>query len=358
MPAAVDASDVDFSDRLTSKRKSYKTSTRRYRVLKDGTEELGDLSDEDDAGNLARKIARLKREIEEAREEYGKQKAAADQPKEEEVSEDEIESLSQVLDEMSRLDRPLASRTLPAPPPVSLGGAAAPGPGESTGHTIPSAASFEQAHVLAKAADFDSRLLVLEQALGVGSSAMHEFDSNGLPRALIPLLEHLHKQVSTLSEASVPSLDSISRRVRALTQEAESLEKARRNAKAAHEALASTGAAPPSETANPDDSEQTSKINALYGTLPTIENLAPLLPPLLDRLRSLRMLHADAATASETLASLERKQAEMAGEIQQWREGLEKMEGAVREGDATMTKNVDVISGWVKDLEERMAKLS
>ncbi len=358
MPAAVDASDVDFSDRLTSKRKSYKTSTRRYRVLKDGTEELGDLSDEDDAGNLARKIARLKREIEEAREEYGKQKAAAGQPKEEEISEDEIESLSQVLDEMSRLDRPLASRTLPAPPPVSLGGAAAAGPEESTGYTIPSAPSYEQAHVLAKAADFDSRLLVLEQALGVGSSSMHEFDSNGLPRALIPLLEHLHKQVATLSEASVPSLDSISRRVRALTQEAEGLEKARRNAKAAHEALASTGAASPTEAANPYDSEQTSKINALYGTLPTIENLAPLLPPLLDRLRSLRMLHADAATASETLASLEKKQAEMSGEIQQWREGLEKLEGAVREGDATMTKNVDVISGWVKDLEERMAKLS
>ncbi len=358
MPAAVDASDVDFSDRLTSKRKSYKTSTRRYRVLKDGTEELGDLSDEDDAGNLARKIARLKREIEEAKEEYGKQKAAADQTKEEEVSEDEIESLSQVLDELSRLDRPLASRTLPPPPPIGLGGAAAAGPEQSASHTIPSAPSFEQAHVLAKAADFDSRLLVLEQALGVGSSSMHEFDSNGLPRALIPLLEQMHKQVTTLSEASVPSLDSISRRVRALTQEAEGLEKARRNAKAAHEALASTGAAPPDEVANAYDSEQMSKINALYGTLPTIENLAPLLPPLLDRLRSLRMLHADAATASETLASLEKKQAEMSGEIQQWREGLEKLEGAVREGDATMTKNVDVISGWVKDLEERMAKLS
>ncbi|KAG7293322.1 hypothetical protein NEMBOFW57_003368 [Staphylotrichum longicolle] len=358
MPATVDASDVDFSDRLTSKRRSYKTSTRRRRILEDGTEELGNLSDEDDAGNLVRKIARLKREVEEAKAEYGKQKVAAENPEGEEVAEDDIESLSRALDEMSRLDESLARRTLVLPPPASLGDKATGESREPAAPTMASAPSYEQTYALSKAADFDSRLLVLEKALGVGSSAMPEFDSNGLPRAIIPLLEQLHKQVSTLSEASVPSLDGISRRVRALTQEAENLEKARRNAKAANDALASTGAAPAPEAAGTLDSEQTSKINALYGTLPTIENLAPLLPPLLDRLRSLRMIHADAASASETLERLEKKQADMASEIQQWREGLEKVESAVRAGDATMVKNVDVMSGWVKDLEERMAKLS
>jgi nuclear migration protein JNM1 len=357
MPATVDATDVDFSDRLVSKRKSYKTSTRRHRILEDGTEEIGDLSDEDDAGNLARKIARLKREIEEAKEEYGKQKAVSSQPQDQEVSDGEFESLSKVLDEISGLDHSLASRLIPAPPLARLEEKAPGEPADGISYTITYAPSYEQTHALAKAADFDRRLVILEKALGVGSADMPEFGSNGLPRAIIPLLEHLHKQISTLSAASVPSLDSISRRVRALTQEAENLEKARRNAKSAHEALVAAGAAPTPE-ASPEDSEQTAKINALYGTLPTIENLTPLLPPLLDRLRSLRMIHADAATAAETLARLEKKQAEMAGEIQQWREGLEKVEAAVREGDATMAKNVDVMSGWVKDLEEKMSKLS
>ncbi|KAK4234973.1 Dynamitin-domain-containing protein [Achaetomium macrosporum] len=365
MPAAVDASDVDFSDRLSSRRRSYKTSTRRHRVLDDGTEELGDLSDEDDAGSLTRKIARLKREIEEAKEEYGKQKAAATQSKEEEVQKDDIDSLSKLLDEISRVDESLVSRTLPpastlpaARPPASLEEKARGEPKNGATYTITYAPSYEQTHALAKAADFDRRLVVLEKALGVGSAAMPEFDSNGLPRAIIPLLENLHKQISTLSEASVPSLDSISRRVRTLTQEAENLEKARRNAKAAQDALASTGSAPTSEAAVPEDSEQMAKINALYGTLPTIENLTPLLPPLLDRLRSLRMIHADAATAAQTLERIEKRQADMASEIQMWREGLEKVEAAVREGDATMTKNMDVMSKWVKDLEERMSKLS
>ncbi|KAK3904326.1 Dynamitin-domain-containing protein [Staphylotrichum tortipilum] len=356
MPATVDASDVDFSDRLVSKRKSYRTSTRRYRILPDGTEELGDLSDDDDAGNLARKIARLKREIEETKIEYANQKAAAGQSNEDEVDdeEEEIEQLSKTLDEMPSLSRPLASRALPIHPPTKGGEE----PPNTASYRPPHAASYEQTHALAKAADFDSRLVILEKALSVGSAAMPELDSNGLPRAIIPLLEHLHKQVSALSEASVPSLDSISRRVRALTQEAENLEKARRNAKTAQEALSSTGAAPAAEGGAPYDPEHTAKINALYGTLPTIENLSPLLPPLLDRLRSLRMIHADAAMAAETLSTLEKKQAEMAGEIQQWREGLEKVEGAVRGGDATMIKNMDVMANWVKDLEEKMAKLA
>ncbi|KAK4116233.1 hypothetical protein N656DRAFT_794559 [Canariomyces notabilis] len=361
MPATVDASDVDFSDRLSAKRKSYKTSSRRHRILEDGTEELGDLSDEDDGGNLARKIARLKREIEEAKEEYRKQKALADESKAETTAEEgEIESLSKALDEISQVGKFQTTQKVHTTSPHVPSAEEEPsaGQGDGTSYTITYAPSYQQTHALAKAADFDHRLLMLEKALGVGSVPMPEFDSSGLPRAIIPLLDHLHKQISTLADASVPSLDSISRRVRTLTQEAESLEKARKNAKAAHDALVAAGAAPIPDGAGREDTEQAAKINALYGTLPTIENLTPLLPPLLDRLRSLRMIHADAATAAETLARIEKTQAEMATDIQQWREGLEKVETAIRNGDAAMTKNMDVLSEWVKDLESKMAKLS
>ncbi|KAH7634753.1 Dynamitin-domain-containing protein [Sordaria sp. MPI-SDFR-AT-0083] len=362
MPAAVDASDVDFSDRLNSKRKSYKTASRRQRILEDGTEELGDLSDEDDAENLARKLARLKREIEEAKEEYEKQKAASEQPKVDAAGQDEeeLESLSRTLDEMSKLDDLLAPRTTSAGPTKSV--RIDEGPLEATegsaSYTVTYAPTYEETHALAKAADFDHRLVILEKAMGVGSPEMPEFDSNGLPRAILPILETLHSQVKTLSEASTSSLDSITRRVRTLAQEAESLEKARKNAKAAQEALASTGATPVTDPTAAEDSELTTKINALYGTIPTIENLTPLLPPLLDRLRSLRVIHADAATASETLSRLEAKQADMAGDIQQWREGLKKVETAMKDGDAAMVKNMDVMSGWIKELEAKMAKLN
>ncbi|KAK0746332.1 hypothetical protein B0T18DRAFT_411403 [Schizothecium vesticola] len=360
MPAAIDATDVDFSDRLNGRRKSYKASTR-HRTLKDGTVELGDLSDEDEAESLARRVARLKREIEEAREEYGKLEAASSpgQPKST-VRDEDIASLSKTLDEISRLDDSLAPRSvsLPASQSPAARTSAPDTTGASASYTVTYAPTYEETHALAKAADFDHRLLILEKALGVGSAAMPELDSNGLPRAIIPLLETLYKQISTLSGASTSSLDSISRRVRTLTQEAETLEKSRRNAKAAQEALASTGAAPLGDDGAEEDSEQMAKINAIYGTIPTIESLTPLLPPLLDRLRSLRMIHADAATASETLLRLEEKQAEMAGDIQQWKQGLEKVEAAMKNGDVTIEKNIGVMSEWVKDLEGKMMKMS
>ncbi|KAK4231775.1 Dynamitin-domain-containing protein [Podospora fimiseda] len=364
MPASVDASNVDFSDRVSGKRKSYKASSRRHRVLEDGTKELEDLSDEDDSGNLARKIARLKREIEEAKEEYGKQKAAENKPEGEATEQDEeIESLSKTLEEISRLEEPRVTKTTISAsgpvPTISSGDQAAGDAAAGASYTITYAPAYEQTHALAKAADFDSRLVFLEKALGVGSAAMPEFDSKGLPRAVIPMVENLYRQVSTLSEATTPNLDAISRRVRTLTQEAQNLEKARKNARQAQEALIQAGASPtPAEGAAVEDSEQVAKINALYGLIPTIENLSPLLPPLLDRLRSLRMIHADAATASETLQRLEQKQIEMATDIQQWREGIEKLESAIRDGDASRTKNMEVISEWVKDLEDRILRLS
>jgi len=180
-----------------------KASSRRHRILKDGTEELGDFSDDDDAAeSLARRIARLKREIEEAKEEHGKQKASG-QTKQESASLDgEIESLSKALDNISRPDESSAPRSIPLT--VSrAAGQEQQAPGETgASYIVTYAPSYEQTHALAKAADFDRRLVVLEKALGVGSAAMPEFDSNGLPRAIIPLLDTLHKQVTTLSDAS------------------------------------------------------------------------------------------------------------------------------------------------------------
>ncbi|KAL9943546.1 hypothetical protein D7B24_006830 [Verticillium nonalfalfae] len=360
LPSSVDASAADFSDRVDGKRKSYKTTTRRQRILEDGTTEIGDLSDEDDEEHLDRKIARLQREIAEAKEEFGRKKAAAaTQPAiaASDAQEQKLASLSQVIDEISRSIEPHAG-VAPSQRPLPQAGTEVQPEGlPATGtasYTITYAPTYEQSHALAKAADFDRRLVLLEKGIGIGSAALPEADTNGLPRAILPTLDALQRQIVTLSQASTSNLDAITRRVRTLTQEAHQLEKARQGAKAARESL---GGGSPSSAEDAEDSEQTAKINALYGTLPTIESLAPLLPPLLDRLRSLRAVHADAASASEFLERIEKQQADMTADMKQWREGLDKVEEAVREGGATMSGNMKVIEGWVKDLEGRVAKL-
>ncbi|QPH00336.1 hypothetical protein C2857_003784 [Epichloe festucae Fl1] len=354
------ANGADFSDRVDGKRKSYKASSRRQRILQEGTHELGDLSDDDDDDeSLERKIARLKREVEEAKAEYEKRSSAASEAgaeSEKEVFPNEgLGTLSQVLDDITRplgLDTSRAATKAASRFPTSINQAEGVPTEDGATYTVTYAPSYEQSHALAKAADFDRRLLMLERALGLGSSSATEAGSNGLPRAILPTLDSLEKQIVTLSQASTSSLDAISRRVRTLASEQDKLNDSREKAKTLREELGKQGPAPA------DESEQVSKINALYGILPTIESLTPMLPPLLDRLRSLRAIHADAATASQTLERIESQQTEMAGELKQWKEGLEKVEHAMKDGDSLMKENVKVMEGWIKELEARAAKLS
>ena len=352
---------MDFSDRVDGKRKSYKTTTRRHRILEDGTEEIGDLSDEDDADNLERKIARLKRELAEVKEEYDRRNTSAKATRGgAEDQEVQLSSLSELLGEISRsaTSVPGTSRA-PAQPSAQLALSSSKGQApesDATGatYTLEYNPTYEQSHALAKAADFDRRLVALEKAIGITATAVPGVDAAGLPRAIMPTLETLQRQISTLSQATTSNLDTASRRIRTLIQEAERLEKARADAKAAQDALGQNAAAGKTS----DDADQVAKINALYGTLPTIESLAPLLPSLLDRLRSLRTIHAEASTASETLEHIEQQQNEMASELKQWRDGLDKIEAAMKAGDETMSGNQKVMEGWVKNLEARVAKLS
>lgn len=341
---------------------------------------MGDFSDEEDGESLERKLARLRREIEEVKEEAAKRKAEKqsvldtnDQSREDVESTDEAAALSKMLDTISAnpTTSSVSTGTLLAKDlekSLHANGKSIPSSttqkeGDATTYTVTYAPTYQQTHALAKAADFDSRLTLLERALGITATEIPIIDSNGIPKAILPKLDSLERQVSVVSESSASSLDNISRGVRLLTQEAEKLEEARRSAKAAHDAMKAAGiengdgSVAGSTGVDNQSQEQIAKINALYGTLPTIENLAPLLPALLDRLRSLRAIHADAAMANETLEMVEKRQDDMAQEIAKWKEGLVKVEEGMKEGEKAMAGNVKVVEGWVKDLEAKMGKL-
>lgn len=236
-------------------------------------------------------------------------------------------------------------------------------PQEKPAYTITYAPKYQQNNTLAKVADFDARLAMLETVLGVEAIPLASQELSPA-KAVIPTLDTLDKQMSSLSSSTELSLDSVSRRVRQLTQDAEKLDEARKSAKAAQDelmeiipqtdrtSLGTAGEAMSDKII--DHFEQSSKINALYGTLATIEPLTPLLPSLLDRLRSLRYIHADAATASQSLARVEAHQEAMVEEIKGWKEGLEKVEKAMEHGEQTTTRNTKMVEGWVKELEDRM----
>lgn len=371
--------DPSFASRISSKRKSYRSSSRKRR--KDGPEINGlingiEVSSDEEVESLERKLARLRREVAEVKGEVEQRGAkqggeSAEEPQHEAES---IGALSQLLESLevpdfnghsgaaSRLTKKLAAITH-SPRNLENGSGSVPVQrmGANSTYTVTYAPTYQEDQTLSKVSDFDSRLTLIETALGLDAIPLPTQDRSP-SKAVLPALDTLDKQLDTLSTSTDTSLDKLSRRVRQLTQDADKLEQARKAAKSALEAPNPSSEnfslnSPPQDADLLDDVEQRSKINALYGTLSTIESLAPLLPSVLDRLRSLRSLHANAATASQTLANLEARQEETKQELQAWREGLEKVENAMKQGEQTANGNNETIEGWVKELEVRMQKL-
>lgn len=423
-----------------------------------GEDEILYKSDSEDE-TLGRKLARLKREAEEIRLQLQKLEQDKDsegefkdsveeqqQPQrpdqEEGIHPDKVEELSRILDGLSvkaglkglgtveedfisKLDSNARQRRQQRPQDGVKSQQMA-GPSLSyNGTPSPSAA----------VAAFSDRLTALESALGVASSSADGSQTT----SILPTLDSLSSQISTLFNAlnppttSTPSsaphtnplLDSVSGRLKTLTNESKALEQSR---KAALEALAklhdtrmnqlvsatihtntrprrglsntsggglgggAAGSFYPNlnqgnnnaaATANnnnsnsqqiadlsrPDDEslqitsrvfleEQAAKVTALYQLLPSIQNLQPLLPVVLERLRTLSLIHAGAAEAKNGLDEVEKRQLEMQAEIKQWREAIEVVEKGMVELEESMKGNVKVVGDMVGDLEGRIGSLT
>ncbi|KAL4941564.1 hypothetical protein BDV06DRAFT_194249 [Aspergillus oleicola] len=318
---------------------------------------------------------------------------------------DGVEKLSRALDSLYASSRgasqphsaaTLISQKLASPPSTqpSEATAAQPQPAVASNEAQPTDSA---AGILSHAAAFDARLALLESAMGI-STSLNPFISEGSLdpplQPVLPALDHLTSRLSTLmtllvgpnslpatattttlppasstTTTTTPHLELLSARVRKLTADADALASARKRAldssKAAQSSrlarttsdLASPGGGIDPEQAAAQRDEQATKIQALYATLPTIQSLHPILPSVLERLRSLRAIHAGAAQASESLDELEKRQAEMAGEIEQWREGLKVVEEKMGKGETALKSNIEVVEPWVRDLERRMEKL-
>lgn len=219
--------------------------------------------------------------------------------------------------------------------------------GSTATYTITYSPAYNKSHTMIRVAQFDQRLTLLEKVLGVSASAVVNVDRQLPSNAMIPTLDELSRQMGVLNTSTIASLDAASRRVKQLLSDAEKLADAR---KAAKSMTVDDG----SSIDSLENEETISKINALYGVLPTIEKTTPLLFAILDRLRSLRAIHQDAATSSETLKKIESRQDEIGAEIKTWEESLVNMEGLVKEGQGTIESNMGKVEGWVKELEEKM----
>ncbi|KAK6533180.1 hypothetical protein TWF281_007332 [Arthrobotrys megalospora] len=404
--AQVDASDADFSDRIASKRQSYRTTTlnRQRNRMDEGERELyGDDEDEmfddgeeggiDGEERVGKRLARLRREMEELKEMIEQEReekeelrleqgiSEGEDGEAEDPDEESWERLAEVMEELmtakgkgggaeADLARKLANGLKVPPRTTAVPDDAQQTPsgelveptGVTANYTVTYSPHFKKTHTLAKVAEFDSRITLLERLLGISSAqSLASIPTNF---AIISSLETLTQQLTVLTNTSASSLDSAARRVKSLASDAEKLTEARKAAKAALESRRAAGEEEaaiagtlPEGPSYLSDAENEAKINALYGTLETIDRLSPLLPAVLDRLRSLRSVHGEAARSMQTLEMVEKRQEEMQIEITKWKEALEKVEEAVGENEKTVGGNMQQVEQWVRVLEEKVRQM-
>ena len=342
---AIETKGADLSDRVDGRRKG-------YRVKRGGV-----TRDEDET--LEAKIARLRREVEECRAE------AEAERKEKGEHGLQIEGDNEdYVDATEKLCDILAEAQLPEKARRKKGHAR--NQSESVFHdapttVIPDTAADRDAedgdeHTLARISVFDQRLAALESALGIASlGSVTDADTASTP--LLPTLTLLDQQLASLTTAtSLSSLEQATSRIQKLKSEAQNLAQLQR-------ATASTKSTP----AGSDDEESEApallssddmkRLEALYSLLPSLQSLSPTVPALVTRLRSLRTLHTTAATASQDLDDIESRQSEMDKELKMWREGLQKVEEAVRKHAEDNGRNGNFVKGWVDDLEGRVKAL-
>jgi len=191
-------------------------------------------------------------------------------------------------------------------------------------------------------AALSTRLSSLESLLGLPLTT-----SSSAP--ILPSLTHLSSKLNLLT--SQTHIDSLTQRIKSLTADLDKLEEKREQAR--QRALLDPEDSPPIVEA--DDTSR--KIDALYASLETIDKVAPVVPGILDRLRGMSIVHADAAGVTGGLKDVEGRLGGLEREIKEWREALERVEGGLKETGGKVQGIVERVEEVVTGLEGRVKKL-
>lgn len=387
----VDARDIDFSDRITGGRRSYRVPAKRRSRRRRVENGEGGYVDEYEAGtdsdeeSLEERIARLKREVEEVKA-ASEQRAHGRGSNHENKHDESLTELGEMLNTLQTQTR--ASRSAIQSKTDDTATRTTSGSSTNTTQSAPqTTAEADLTRIFASASTLESRLTLLEYALGLPALSSIQPSQPPPPRNVLTTLQKLETQLTSLTTTTLPSLETMTMQIQTLTTSTNRLKEARDAANTAQDsgAVISPMPAPhgrhttdgvptattngttvlssetqPSSTppslslhldTNPD---LTTRINHLHALLPTLTNLSPLLPSLLDRLKSLRVLHADAATMSERFDEAERLQAKLGGEIERWKGALKGFEGRLQGVEEVSEGNRARVEGWVRMLEGRL----
>jgi len=107
-----------------------------------------------------------------------------------------------------------------------------------------------------------------------------------------------------------------------------------------------------------DEEDVTTKINALYAALENIDKISPLVPGVVERLRTMSRVHADAAGTTGGMKDIRERLGRMERDLKEWEEGISKVEIALKEVGGQIGGVAERIEQVVSGLEDRVKKLS
>lgn len=345
-----------------------KTRRRRVRKGRDGYVDEYEAGSESDEETTEERLARLKREVEEVRAEQ-EESRLGDKGKHQLGQDESINELSTLLGALQASS--LTARSSTQGPADANGASTA--PAVSTQAVAPQPRMMSEKDVnriINQASTLEARLTSLEQALGLPELSSIRPGLQSPPQNMMDSMSKLESQLASLNGTTLPSLENMSSQIQRFHTSATRLKDAREAARAARDrspglspalgsGLQSDGErmAADDKPSMEDDYELIQRIDALHSTLPSLSSMSPMITLLLDRLKSLRTLHNDAATVSERFSKAEKAQARMGDDVERWRQALEQMEGRMGEVAKTDAGNRDAVEEWVKNLEARVGKL-
>jgi nuclear migration protein JNM1 len=219
--------------------------------------------------------------------------------------------------------------------------------GVSTGASASASSTGGSSEGGVKLSELDRRLASLEDLVGPSGEGVNPTTS---PAPLLTTLSRLDHLVALLTQPR--HLDAISRRVKLLLVDLD------RAAAASRRPGAAPSSVPDKQSSSVTlSSAEYTNLQTLFAVLPRLDPLLPILPPLLSRLRSLAVLHAEASEIADGLRSLQSEDKRVGEEIKEMEEVVRNVQAGLGESVLAVQKNWEGVEGRMRSLDERVSKL-
>lgn len=102
--------------------------------------------------------------------------------------------------------------------------------------------------------------------------------------------------------------------------------------------------------------DRTIKIDEVYNRIPDFDKMKAVLPGVLQRLKSLHLVHAEMGGCTRTITELDKTLGSLESEIVKWDESVNEVNERLDKQDLLFDQNKQVIEKWVSQLEEKVKK--